>query len=150
MLGRLRREEGAQGIVEFALMMPFLFILVFGIIDFGNGLKTYITVSSAAREAARYASIGNAGTPPSGYVLCSSGSTNAVVQKACGTMGGLQQSKASVSVSCSTSCISGQTATVSTKFDYKYITPLKGVISLFSGGTLSDLTISASTAMRIE
>jgi Flp pilus assembly protein TadG len=150
MLGRLKREEGAQGIVEFALMMPFLFILVFGIIDFGNGLKTYITVNAAAREAARYASIGNQGTTSGSFVLCNSGSTNAVVQKACGTMGALQASKASVEVTCTPSCSSGNSAKIDTKYSYKYITPIKGLIKLFSGGALSDLNISASTSMRIE
>jgi Flp pilus assembly protein TadG len=152
MLRRLRREEHAQGLVEFALMMPFLFILVFGIIDFGNGLKSYITTSSAAREAARYASIGNLGPTSGSYVACNSGSTKAVVVRACGTMGELNASNASVKVDCTPSpCVSGSTATVSTRYQYHYITPIKGIVAFFSAGSLPDyLTVNASTSMRME
>jgi Flp pilus assembly protein TadG len=153
MLRRLRREEHAQGLVEFALMMPFLFILVFGIIDFGNGLKSYITTSSAAREAARYASIGNLGpTSGSTYVACNSGSTNSVVIRACGTMGELKANYASVKVTCTPSpCVSGSTATVYTRYQYHYITPIKGIVGFFTAGGVPDfLTVNASTSMRME
>jgi Flp pilus assembly protein TadG len=147
---RLVRQEGAQGLVEFALVVPMLFILVFGIIDFGNALKSYITTSSAAREAARYASIGNAATT-SGYVLCNSSPTNTVVQKACGTMGELNSAYASVKVECASTCTSGQTAKVTTKYQYYYITPIKRLVSFFTAGALpSYLTITTSTSMRIE
>jgi Flp pilus assembly protein TadG len=151
MLRRLRREEHAQGLVEFALMMPFLFILVFGIIDFGNGLKSYITASSAAREAARYASIGNLGSTSGSYVACNSGSTNAVVVRACGTMGELKANYASVKVDCPSPCVSGSTTTVSTRYQYHYITPIKGIVAFFTAGSVPDyLTVNATTSMRME
>jgi len=147
---RFTRGEGAQGLVEFALVVPVLFILVFGIIDFGNALKSYITTSSAAREAARYASIGNAATT-SGFILCNSSPTNTVVQKACGTMGELNSAYASVKVECTTTCSSGNSAKVTTQYKYYYITPLRGLVSFFSGGSLPTyLTVTTSTSMRIE
>ena len=43
--------------VEFALMIPLLFTLLFGIIDFGRALYAYHFVSDAAREATRWASV---------------------------------------------------------------------------------------------
>jgi Flp pilus assembly protein TadG len=39
---------------EFALIAPILFALVFGIFDFGRGMSANVTVTNAAREAARY------------------------------------------------------------------------------------------------
>ena len=55
-----RRQRGyphdsGQGLVEFALVLPFLLVLVFGIIEFGNAFRTYQTVTNVAREGARQA-----------------------------------------------------------------------------------------------
>jgi len=54
---RLERDDGASA-VEFALVMPLLFLLIFGIIQFGLGFYTQQGASSAAREAARRAAVG--------------------------------------------------------------------------------------------
>jgi Flp pilus assembly protein TadG len=53
---RICREDGAAAI-EFALVLPLLLILVFGIIDFGRLLFTANTLTSAVREGARFASV---------------------------------------------------------------------------------------------
>jgi Flp pilus assembly protein TadG len=53
MLKRLRSEKG-QEVVEFALVIPLLFLLIFGIIDFSNIIFSYDTISNATREGARY------------------------------------------------------------------------------------------------
>jgi TadE-like protein len=39
---------------EFMLVAPVLFLLVFGIIDFGRGMSANVTVTNSAREGARY------------------------------------------------------------------------------------------------
>jgi hypothetical protein len=46
----------AQGIVEFALVLPVLLVLVFGVIEAGRLLFIYGATTSASREAARYGS----------------------------------------------------------------------------------------------
>jgi hypothetical protein len=48
-----KRTRG-QGTVEFALALPILLLIVFGMIEFGRMLFVYIVINSAAREAARY------------------------------------------------------------------------------------------------
>ena len=53
MLKRWRSEKG-QEVVEFALVIPLLFLLLFGIIDFSNIIFSYDTISNATREGARY------------------------------------------------------------------------------------------------
>jgi Flp pilus assembly protein TadG len=50
------RKENAQGMVEFALVLPMLLILIFGVIEIGRLLFIYSAVSTASREAARYGS----------------------------------------------------------------------------------------------
>ena len=52
---RRRREEGGATAVEFALFAPILFLVVFGIIDFGWAYSQNVDLRSAAREGARIA-----------------------------------------------------------------------------------------------
>jgi hypothetical protein len=49
-----RDKEPAQGLVEFALVLPILLLLVFGVIEFGRLLFFYTTVFTASREATRF------------------------------------------------------------------------------------------------
>jgi Flp pilus assembly protein TadG len=49
-------DRGAAA-VEFALVLPLLLLLIFGIIDFGRMLNAKITLTEAAREAARSAAL---------------------------------------------------------------------------------------------
>jgi Flp pilus assembly protein TadG len=53
----LRREEEGAAIVEFALVMPILALIVFGIIDFGRAFYTVNNIISAVREGARYGAV---------------------------------------------------------------------------------------------
>lgn len=50
---RLRCQAGSN-LVEFALLLPLLLLLVFGIIDFGFALYDKAIITNAAREAARF------------------------------------------------------------------------------------------------
>lgn len=52
-----RGEDGAAA-VEFALLLPLLVLLLFGIIEFGFAFSTRIQATNAAREAARLAVVG--------------------------------------------------------------------------------------------
>src|SRR4051794_14469125 len=51
-----KRDGGGQALVEFALVAPLFFLLVFAVIQFAILLGGQIGVSNAAREVARYAS----------------------------------------------------------------------------------------------
>jgi len=60
------RKRGGQSLVEFAMIAPIFFLLIFGIIDFGRLYFTQSTLQHALREAGRYAVTGNklSGTNP--------------------------------------------------------------------------------------
>jgi len=49
------RGDRGQDLVEFALIAPVLFLILFGIIEFGVAIWRYNTVAVAAREGARAA-----------------------------------------------------------------------------------------------
>lgn len=54
---RTRRcEEGAVA-VEFAMLLPLLIVILFGITAFGLAFSRFVTYISAAREGARYAAV---------------------------------------------------------------------------------------------
>jgi Flp pilus assembly protein TadG len=52
-----RRRPNGQTLVEFALVVPIFFLLLFGLIDMGRFVYMNSTLSQAAREAARVASV---------------------------------------------------------------------------------------------
>ena len=54
--GRKHRARG-QAMVEFALIIPFFLILLFGIIDLGRYVSTANALNNATREGARFASV---------------------------------------------------------------------------------------------
>ena len=54
---RLKKEKGAAAL-EFALMLPLLVLIVFGITTFGFVYKEYIALTHAARDGVRLAAIG--------------------------------------------------------------------------------------------
>ncbi len=59
MLARWRRfRPGAQGLVEFALVLPIALLLVFGTIEYGRLFHAWVLVTNAAQEGARYAASG--------------------------------------------------------------------------------------------
>lgn len=51
-------HEKGQGLVEFALILPFLLVLIVGIVEMGVVLNRQITVINAAREGARFGAYG--------------------------------------------------------------------------------------------
>ena len=52
----LRRREDGAAAVEFALVLPILVLLVFGIIEFGMTFRDTLTIASTTRSGARTAS----------------------------------------------------------------------------------------------
>ena len=54
--GRLARERGASA-VEFALIVPVLLMLVFGIIGFGIIFAQQLSLGNSARQAASYGAV---------------------------------------------------------------------------------------------
>lgn len=75
---RLARRAGAQALTELALLLPLLALLLLALVEVGFLLQAHVQVASAAREAARaaslypatrYASFAGATNPPT----CASG-----------------------------------------------------------------------------
>ncbi|MDF1501874.1 TadE/TadG family type IV pilus assembly protein [Roseisolibacter sp. H3M3-2] len=52
-IARARRDDRGAAVVEFALVVPVLFLIVFAVIDFGRALWTLNVLTSGVREGAR-------------------------------------------------------------------------------------------------
>jgi len=146
---RLRSRRG-QSLVEFALILPVLMIMVFGIIDFGMGLRSYISLTNATREGARFAAIGNsAGAYPAN---CNGTNNTTVIGRVCYTIEGLDLADVqTVSVAYPNGQSPGNSVVVSARYTYNYITPIGDIIDFFSGGTFPNaLSLATSTDMRLE
>ena len=56
---RSTRDEGGQAAVEFALVLPFLLMMLIGIVEFGRAWNEHQVITDAARETARRACLGD-------------------------------------------------------------------------------------------
>ena len=59
---RHRATNRGQLVIEFALVLPILLLVVFGITEFGRALMTVNVLNAAAREGARVAAVGGDST----------------------------------------------------------------------------------------
>lgn len=132
---RAGRREKAQGLVEFALVVPILLILAMGVIDFGWGLRAYITITNSSREGARLGVTCATDTDIKNQVASSS---SGLVTAAGVTV---------VSNPCKNGGKTGDPVTVKVTYDYKYITPLGALMSLSNTSTLR---MTSTTTMRSE
>ena len=135
---RRRRRERGQSLVELALVIPVFFVLVFGIVDFGLGLKAWITITNSAREAARYAAVTCATT---------SADEDDVIARAETTAAGLSGVVVTV-----TNCPGSSTESVivEVEYDYVLVTPLGGMLSILGGVLPSSITLHSTADMRLE
>jgi Flp pilus assembly protein TadG len=136
---RRGRHQRGQSLVEFALVIPLFLVLVFGIIDFGLGLKSWITITNAAREGARYAAVTCGETTDDAAVIAKTEDAAADLS-----------SDVDVTV---TNCPGESTESVIVEVEYEYtlITPLGGLLSFLGGAGLpSTIALSSSSDMRVE
>lgn len=64
-------KERGQGLVEMALILPFLLVLIVGIVEVGAALNRQLVVVNAAREGARFGAVGATPDDIHGVVLSS-------------------------------------------------------------------------------
>jgi Flp pilus assembly protein TadG len=128
---RLRSADG-QTMVEFALVLPLLAVLLFGIIQFGVVFNHYLDLTDAVRAGARVAAVSRQTTDPNGP---SGVATQAVVDSA----GDITIDPAKVSVN--SDWLPGDDVTVQAAYPYS--------ISLF-GFALFSGDLHSTTQERVE
>lgn len=83
---RARSDRGAA-LVEMAIMTPLLFLLIFGVIEFGWGFAQYLDVRHGTREGARLAAV-NFADPDNAIPSQGATQSGEIIEEACSRMGG--------------------------------------------------------------
>jgi Flp pilus assembly protein TadG len=78
----VRRDDGGQSLVEFALILPVLLVLLVGLFDLGRAVTLSETMNAAVREGARFAIVHGATSSsplgPSTFTSSSAATDNAI------------------------------------------------------------------------
>jgi hypothetical protein len=134
-----RHDERGTALVEFALIAPFLFLLLFGIIDFGRALNYYNQVTQLAGQGARAAQVNRM---PDGTAITSGSALQSALVASTG-----QPELRNGEVVCITQVPTnvGDPVTVKVSYQFHFL-PLIGA----AGGALGGLNLSATETQRAE
>src|SRR2546421_10045949 len=123
------RDERGQTMAEFAVVLPILVVLLFGIVQFGILFNNYVTLTDAARAGARAAAVSRNDSDPVGTA------TAAVRASA----NGLTQANLNVSIASSWDPGSDVTVTASYPYSIKLL-----------GWVVTDGDLTTKTTERVE
>lgn len=138
----IQRQKGAE-IVEFALVLPLLLLILFGIMEFGIVFFDKAIITNASREGAR------AGVVSRSPVLSNDDITTIVNNYSVGLVS-FSSSVASPVVTVTTTTIAAeQFLTVKVEYSYTFLI-LGNLMSLFIPSFSNPIVLSASTVMRYE
>ena len=127
-----------QDLVEYALLLPFMLMLVMGIFDLGRVTFLYSTITNISREGARYGVVHQCETAE-------------VIAAAKDKSIGINPNDLDFTISwnpadCSYPDPGSGTVTVSVSFDFLPLTPF--IANILGGG--SSVTLDATTTMYLE
>lgn len=122
MRSQQRKREYGQNILEFALVLPMLAVVVFGVLDLGRVFFATISLTNAAREGARYLTIHP--DDVSNEYAAYWGAKSAAIDEA--HYSGISIIESQVDVVCSNAdsddyCDSGSPATVTVTYDFDLV-----------------------------
>jgi Flp pilus assembly protein TadG len=143
-LAHLRRSEGGQALVEFALVLPMVVVLLLGILDFGQAINYKNDLTALANQAARYAEA-NACQP------CGNGQTieSYVQSKADGSLAkgsdNITEAKIEFCFPSGSKGQVGEQLRATAKAKYTWLPLVGGVI-----GKVAETTLSASETVRVQ
>jgi Flp pilus assembly protein TadG len=137
----IQRQKGAE-IVEFALVLPLLLLILFGIMEFGIVFFDKAIITNASREGAR------AGVVSRSPVLSNDDITTIVNNYSVGLVS-FSSSVASPVVTVTTTIAAEQFLTVKVEYSYTFLV-LGNLMSLFIPSFSNPIVLSASTVMRYE
>jgi len=137
---RCRHSQRGQAMVEFALVLPILLLVLFGIFDFGRAINYWIDATHMSNEAARYAAVG--GTPTGCTSSLASCIRNQANTPELRNGSGSVTSPVQVCVNAPSATTPGTPITATASFDYQWFS--------FLGLSVTTTHISASATMRLE
>ncbi len=138
----IQRQKGAE-IVEFALVLPLLLLILFGIMEFGIVFFDKAIITNASREGAR------AGVVSRSPVLSNDDITTIVNNYSVGLVSFSSSVASPVVTVTTTTIVAEQFLTVKVEYSYTFLV-LGNLMSLFIPSFSNPIVLSASTVMRYE
>ena len=141
MIRRFWARQDGQGLVEFAIILPVLLILIFGIMEFSLLLYNQHVITNASREGARYGIVSRAPRRSLAEI-------QAVVDNYCGNhliTFGAGTPTTEIQPDPTSGAVFGDDLTVLVTFPYDFLT-LPAFIADLAGG----LDLRAQTTMKYE
>jgi Flp pilus assembly protein TadG len=122
-----RESERGATAVEFALLVPILIILVFGIMEFGRAYNVQMSLTNAAREGARSMAI----TKNEDAARIAAKNATAHLSPA------LQNGNITISITAGTSgCPANEQTTVTISYNLSTMTGIAGPFAMIGKGTM--------------
>jgi Flp pilus assembly protein TadG len=149
---RALHSDAGQTAAEFAMLFPFMMLLLLFFVEFGFVLHNWVTVNNAAAEAARYAAVGNLpntvpGTCPTATPL----SIESRARQASGNQVLCNEVVVGYHKFAGTNVERGDGVSVRISHVYQTVTGLGNVLHLVTGGVLpTTLTMSSCADARME
>jgi len=132
LLDRLRRDGGAAA-VEFALILPLLLLIIFGIIDFGRMLNAQSSANQAAREAARVVMLG--------------GDRDEAQDRVDWAVGATGMASPVINSSCPANPEEDDDARVTVTYRFQFITPVGVLAGIFGDGDDGSVDLTGKGVM---
>jgi hypothetical protein len=132
---RTGRKEKGQSMVEFALVLPLFLIVMFLIVDFGVGFSRWLVVTNAAREGARFGSVG---ATTSDIEDRTSNTSNGLLDTSDIDVGYEDLDGGGIGP--------GDSVVVNAEYEYALITPIGQMLDFAFGS----LTLASCSDMRVE
>jgi Flp pilus assembly protein TadG len=142
---RMKDEQGTA-VVEFAIVAPLLFLILFGIIEFGILLYDKAMITNASREGARAGIVFR----PSRIIAEEDDEITDVVQAYCADHLISFGSGSGLTVSISRSGVeAGDNLTVSVDYPFQFLV-VSNLVALIAGSAGNPIVLNAETVMRLE
>lgn len=141
-LRRFRGSDQGQGLVEFAVAIPIVLFLFFGVFEFGRFFYSRLTLQYAVAEAARFAVTGNVLPDTLGDPMSRVQSLKAVIERNAQV---LDVDVDRVTVDPIDAGGPGDVVKVTAEFTFRFVVP--GWTSFFPNG---ELDFRVSTSMKNE
>ena len=129
-MNSIKNQKG-QSLVEFAIILPILLLLLFGIAEFGIMLNSYLTIQIVPREGARLGIVGDSDLEITSLITTTSPNLTAADMSITITPSELNRK-------------SGDTLQVTVTYNYHMTVP---IISSLVGNVI---VLTSQTSMRIE
>lgn len=141
-----KRAERGQALLEFALVAPLVLFFLLAIVDFGIAIDRHIVLDHAAREGARYASVG-------GHALSNGGTAATCAQIKAEAVAQAQEVVSAGAVGVTYDEVNGapgiqpgDNVTVTLDYTYDFVT---GFTALFDS-SVGSIEMHASASARVE